>query len=57
MVQACKLQIKRMLAMKNHKNKDNWETLASKELFKVLKEVFPKKTEVSSQTIYEYLGE
>jgi hypothetical protein len=45
------------LAMQGHKNKADWETLSSKDLFKILKEIFPKKTDISGQTIYEYLSE
>ena len=45
------------LTMKNHPNEDNWETLAMEELFKLLKKIFPKKADMSGQTIYEFLGE
>jgi hypothetical protein len=57
MTQSCKRQIKMSLAMQDHKNKSDWETLSSKDLFKILKEIFPKKTDISGQTIYEYLSE
>ena len=57
MTQACKRQIKMTLAMQDHKNKSDWETLSIKDLFKILKEIFPKKTDISGQTIYEYLAE
>ena len=57
MTQACKRQIKMTLSMQDHKNKNDWETLEYKELFKVLKEIFPKKTDISGQTVYEYLAE
>ena len=43
MTQACKRQIKMSLAMQDHKNKADWETLTAKYLFKILKEIFPKK--------------
>ena len=45
------------LKMRHHPNKDDWDTLPTKEMFKVLKEAFPKGTDKSGQTIYEYLGE
>ena len=57
MTQARKRQIKITLAMQDHKNKSDWETLSVKDLFKILKEIFPKKTAISGQTIYEYLAE
>ena len=52
MTQSCKRQIKMSLVMQDHKNKSDWETLSVKDLFKILKEVFPKETDISGQTIY-----
>jgi hypothetical protein len=57
MTQACKRQIRMTLAMQDHAHKSDWETLSTKDLFKVLKEIFPRKTDISGQTIYEYLAD
>ena len=55
---ACTRMITLTLTMQAHPNhKNDWQMLNSKELFKLLKEVFPKRTEMAGQTIYEYLNE
>ena len=53
MTQACKRSIDLTLTMQDHVRSADWETLVAKDLFRLLKEVFPKAANASGQDVYK----
>jgi len=57
MTQACKRSVDMTLTMQDHANAADWTTLRSKDLFKTLKEIFPKASDASDRDIYKLCSE